>query len=98
MLNLVQIWTLHVPELAILSRRLHGDRNLYFYIFITVTFRSAPSDVSFDQKQDPNAMYNKILLVNDLSKNAEFVCHVVNKHGAAEKPIDIVVVGPGNSH
>lgn len=51
--------------------------------------------MNFDQKQDPNALYNNILLVNDLSKNAEFVCHVVNKHGAAEKPIELVVVGPG---
>jgi hypothetical protein len=52
--------------------------------------------VSFEQKQDQNALYNHVLLVNDLSKNAEFVCHVVNKHGAAEKPIEIVVIGPGN--
>lgn len=34
-------------------------------------------------------------MVNELSKNAEFVCHAVNKHGAAEKPVELIVVGPG---
>lgn len=35
-----------------------------------------------------------MLLVNELSKNAEFICTATNKHGSIEKPAEIVVVGP----
>lgn len=96
--------TLPVLVLAIHSQKHHGKRKYHlsqqisYFTFKLKGFLSfSKSDHEFTEHQDPNVKRNSLLAVNEIVKNAQFICVSENEHGSTEKEVDIVVAGPDAS-